>query len=174
MVRVVLLSVFIALAFVLAQVSAERYRIWTKISGTPQAGTPAKAYSVEGTPEGPVTLRRDIAGLHDDEIWEIEFDCASRIVNIGTGQPAHHSSYWGVIVTTSYSVQAEWQVSRVHIENREEMYRITRAGTNLVWTQVRGSIMLFELYNDDGIDWDQLWHLEPIRSDGLLERFKGQ
>lgn len=63
MVRVVLLSVFIALAFVLAQVSATRYRIWTKFRGTP-----AKAYSVEGAPEGPVTLRRDIADLRDDEI----------------------------------------------------------------------------------------------------------
>ncbi|KAG0045462.1 hypothetical protein BGZ83_009334 [Gryganskiella cystojenkinii] len=168
MVRVVLLSVLVALNFVLQQVSAEQYRIWSSFRGTW-----ARTY-YKGVPEVNVVLNRDIADSRDNEIWEIEFDCVSRIVNKGTGQPAHQSSQDSfTIVTASYFVEPEWQVSRVRIENGEDMYRIALDGTNLVWTQVRGSITLWELDNDE-VDWDQLWRLEPIRSDSLLERFKGQ
>ncbi|KAF9343683.1 hypothetical protein BGX26_005370 [Mortierella sp. AD094] len=169
MARVVLLSVLVALTFVLQQVSAERYRIWSSFRGTW-----ARAYIFEGAPEVSIVLRQDIADPRDNEIWDIEFDSASKIVNIGTGQAVHRSSYDSrTNVIASYSVKTEWQLSRVRVENGEEMYRIALHGTNLVWTQVRGSVVLWELDNEE-VDWDQLWHLEAIWNDGPIEWFKGQ
>lgn len=168
-VRSILILVLHALVIVPQQISGERYRIWSSVRGTW-----ARAYSFEGVPETFVNVKPDIADPRDNEIWEIEPNRTSKIVNVGTkraAQPWSHDSR--TIVTASYSVKTKWDVLRVQVENREDMYRITLDGTNLVWTQVRGSIILWDLV-DDEIDWDQLWYLEPIRNDDQPAWFKGQ